>query len=124
MLSAVRVDGRRLYELAREGQVIERQPRTVEIYEMHIRKIWPEETPVLGLGSRVLFDVHCSAGTYIRTLCVDIGAHLGCPAHMSFLVRTAAGPLSIDDAVTLEELEAAKTNDRLAEYVLPPYRCR
>jgi tRNA pseudouridine55 synthase len=120
MLSAVRVSGRRLYELAREGQVIERQPRSVEIYEMHIRKIWPEEAPVLGIGSRVLFDVHCSAGTYIRTLCVDIGARLGCPAHMSYLVRTGAGPLSIDDAVTLEELEAAESNDRLAEYVLPP----
>jgi tRNA pseudouridine55 synthase len=120
MLSAVRVGGRRLYELAREGHVVERQPRTIQIYEMHIRKIWPEEAPVLGLGSRVLFDVHCSAGTYIRTLCVDIGAHLGCPAHMSCLVRTHAGPLGISDAITFEELLAAQSTGRLVEYVLSP----
>jgi tRNA pseudouridine55 synthase len=120
MLSARRLGGRRLYELARQGLEVEREPRRVRILELHIRKIWPEDASVLGLGSRVLFDVQCSAGTYIRTLCADIGSHLGSPAHMSFLVRTAAGPFQLADAVTFEELQAAATHGRLADYVLSP----
>lgn len=120
MTSARRSGGRRLYELARQGLEVEREPRTVRIYELHIQKIWPEAASVLGLGSRVLFDVRCSAGTYVRTLCVEIGARLGSPAHMSFLVRTAAGPFRLADAVTFEELHAAAAAGRLAEYVLSP----
>lgn len=120
MTSAIRQEGRRLYELAREGKVVERQPRTIEIYDLHICKIWPEDATTLGLVSRVLFDVHCSSGTYVRTLCVDIGARLGCPAHMSFLVRTACGPLDLPNAVTFEELLQARAEARLTEYVLPP----
>lgn len=119
MTSAVRVDGQRLYERARRGEVVERPGRQIRIYELHIRKVWPEDTPVLGLGSRVLFDVSCSAGTYMRILCADIGARLGCPAHMSFLVRTAAGSFRLTDAVAFEELETAKAHSRLLEYVNP-----
>lgn len=120
MVSALKVGGRRLYELARKGEEVERQPRLVRIFDLHIRKIWPEDADVLTLGSRILFDVQCSAGTYIRTLCVDIGAQLGCPAHMSFLIRTASGPFQLADAVTLEELTQARENGRLSQCVMPP----
>jgi tRNA pseudouridine55 synthase len=120
MTSALRVNGRRLYELARQGLEVERKPRPVHIYELHIRKVWPEDSPVLGLGSRVLFDVCCSAGTYVRTLCVDIGNRLNCPTHMSFLVRTVAGPFELSQSVTFEELQAAAQSGRLSEYVLSP----
>lgn len=120
MVSAVRLGGRRLYELARAGIEVEREPRLVRIHELHIRKVWPEDAEALTVGSRVLFDVRCSAGTYVRTLCVDVAAKLGCPAHMSFLVRTAAGPFDLADAVTFTELQEAHTANRLAEYILPP----
>ncbi|HHT26801.1 MAG TPA: tRNA pseudouridine(55) synthase TruB [Firmicutes bacterium] len=120
MISAVRVAGKRLYELARKGIQVEREPRLIRIHQLHIRKVWPEDVDVLGLGSRVLFDVECSAGTYIRTLCVDIGKELGCPAHMSFLVRTQAGPFNLTDAITYEELAVAAAGNRLTEYVLSP----
>jgi tRNA pseudouridine55 synthase len=120
MVSAVRVEGQRLYELARQGIEVERKPRLIRIYQLHIRKVWPDDVDMLVLGSRVLFDVECSAGTYIRTLCVDIGKELGCPAHMSFLVRTQAGPFSLAHATTFAELYQAVTSNRLSEYVLGP----
>lgn len=105
MASAVRVDGKRLYELDRKGISIERKPREVQIYAMNIMKIWTEEDENLTFGSRVLFRVVCSKGTYIRTLCHDIGQKLGVGAHMSYLTRTASGPFSISEAYTLEEIE-------------------
>jgi tRNA pseudouridine55 synthase len=120
MMSAIRVGGKRLYELARRGEEIERQPRPVRILDLHICKVWPDDAEILGLGSRVLFDVTCSAGTYIRTLCVDVAAKLGCPAHMSFLVRTTAGPFELIESVTFEDLVKAKETSRLMEYILPP----
>src|SRR5690606_39949224 len=61
-------------------------PRRVEIYEMHVVAVLPRDTERLVIGTRVIFDVVCSKGTYIRTLCHDIGQRLGCGAHMSFLV--------------------------------------
>ncbi len=120
MTSAVRVGGRRLYELARTGQDIPRPARRVQIYALHIRHIWPEDAGRLGPGTRVLFDVECSAGTYVRTLCADIGAQLGCGAHMSFLVRTQAAGCYLAKAATLEELSDAAADGRLAEMLLPP----
>lgn len=98
MFSALRVDGKRLYELAREGLEIERQHRQVEIYSASVLSIDRMD------GIKVLFDVHCSKGTYIRTLCADIGERLGCGGHMSFLLRKRAGPFDISSAYTLEEL--------------------
>ncbi len=98
MYSAIKVDGRKLYELAREGTEIERKPRELEIYSIDIIKI-DRDSEV-----RVLLDVHCSKGTYIRTLCADIGDKLGCGGHMSFLLRKKAGAFGLESALTLEEI--------------------
>lgn len=105
MASAVRVEGKRLYQLAREGKSIERTPRQVEIYSIHVERIWSEDEYKLTFGTRVLLHISCSKGTYIRTLCHDIGTELGVPAHLSFLTRTASGPFTSDQAYTLEEIE-------------------
>jgi len=99
MHSAIKIDGKRLYELARNGISIDRQPRIVIIKSIELLK--------LSLPT-VLFDVTCSKGTYIRSLCSDIGTRLGCPAVMSFLVRTRVGGFSLVDASTLEEIAADK----------------
>lgn len=99
MYSAVKIGGRRLYELAREGIEIDRPSRTVHIYELKLRKI------AEGVYPEIAFEVLCSKGTYIRTLCVDIGKKLGYPAHMTSLVRTQSGPFRLEDCYTLDELE-------------------
>ena len=101
MYSAVRINGRKLYEMAREGLTIDRTPRAIEIYHTNIIDIKRDG------GIRVLFDVHCSKGTYIRALCADIGEKLGCGGHMSFLLRKKAGVFDLSTAVTLEELKHA-----------------
>lgn len=95
MYSALKVNGKKLYELAREGKTIERVPRDIEIFNIENIKI---------NRNKVSFEVHCSKGTYIRTLCKDIGEKLGCGATMSALKRVQAGKFTIDTAVTLEEL--------------------
>lgn len=96
MYSALHHKGKRLYELAREGKKVEREPRRVEIKEINILGI---ELP------RIRFQVTCSRGTYIRSLVSDIGTRLGCGAHLSFLIRTGSGPFKIAEGVTLEELK-------------------
>lgn len=108
MYSAVKVNGKRLYELAREGVVIERQSRRVTIYELALVSISFEEQMV-----DVRFTCTCSKGTYMRTLCVDLGQALGYPAHMKLLRRTKSGPFTEQDAIPLEQLEerAAHGND-------------
>ncbi len=98
MYSAVKVQGRRLYEWARAGQEIERPRRRVKIYRLICTDYSPEE-------HRIDFDVLCSKGTYVRTLCVDLGQALGYPAHMTSLIRTESGPFRLDDCYTLEELK-------------------
>ena len=118
MASAVHRGGKRLYELARAGEIVEREPRRVRIHEIHVRAIWPDGN--LVAGSRALIDVRCSRGTYIRTLCNDIGERLGCGAHMSFLVRRAVGPLTLEGSTTLEELEEAVRSGTWQELLLPP----
>lgn len=100
MYSAVKVNGRKLYEYARAGEEVERPVRQVTIYEFtRTSEISYEE----GLA-RFRFRVKCSKGTYIRTLSVDLGQKLGYAAHMSHLTRTSAAGLSLDDALTLEEV--------------------
>ncbi len=79
----------------------------VHIHEMHVKAVLPRGTTQLVTGTRVLFDVVCSKGTYIRTLCHDIGERLGCGAHMSFLVRTRVGPYTLEKSHTFQEIEAA-----------------
>ena len=97
MYSALKVNGRKLYELAREGIEVERVSRRVEIQSIRL----------LHQGDdQAVIHVSCSKGTYIRTLCEDIGVHLGVPATMAFLLRTRVGPFEIDHASTLEEITA------------------
>lgn len=113
MHSALRIDGKRLYELAREGRKVERKPREVEIYSAEVVDIDRSD------GVRVLMDVHCSKGTYIRTLCADIGDRLGCGGHMSFLLRKRAGPFDIAGSVTLEELARLKAEGKEDKAFIP-----
>ncbi len=109
MYSALKVNGKRLYELAREGTQIERRQREVEIYSSRILNINRTD------GIRILLDVHCSKGTYIRTLCADIGERLGCGGHMSFLLRKQAGPFDIAASYTLEKLAQMKETGRIRD---------
>ncbi len=113
MTSAVRHRGKRLYELARKGKVVDRRARTVKIYKIEMVR-WHSAA---GDKPRAVLDVWCSAGTYIRTLCHDIGEKLGCGAYMSFLLRTGVGRYSIGGASTLEELQALAGRGRLSEAV-------
>ncbi len=117
MTSAIRIKGQRLYELARQGKEIQRDTRKITIKELHINKIWNEQ-PDLTFGSRVLLDIMCSKGTYIRTLCHDIGIALGTVAHMSFLCRIQSGIFKIEDSYTLEEIEE-KVQNRDLSFVQP-----
>lgn len=115
MTSAIRHQGRKLYELAREGLEIKREPRAVQIYGLKPVKIYTADVS----RPKAIFDVSCSKGTYIRTLCHDIGERLGCGAHMSFLIRTGSGPYLLEQAATLEEISQLAAADRIREIVLP-----
>ena len=112
MYSAVKIDGKKLYELARKGQEIERKPRNIEIYELKIIEISGDE-------GTILFDVTCSKGTYIRVLCEDIGKAIGCGAHMSYLIRMETTGFNITDSYTLEQIEQLFKNNKLNEAVVP-----
>ena len=103
--SALKKDGKALYEYARAGQTVERTPRRVTIHAIDIVALQDAE---------LVIDVRCSKGTYIRTLAEDIGEALGCGAHLAALRRTAAGPLSLAGTVTLEALAAMADDERLA----------
>ncbi len=110
MYSAIRVGGRRLYDIARSGGEIERPPRRIEIGE--IRLLGRE-------GEDWLLDVKCSKGTYIRTLCHDIGEKLGCGGCMSSLRRTEAGGFHVSDAVTIGQIQRLKDEGALESRLLP-----
>ena len=110
MYSAIRKDGVRLYELARQGKEVERTPRKCTIYQLKIQHIE---------GRDYALTCRCSAGTYIRTLISDIGDAVGTGAVMTALSRTYACGVSIDDCYTLEELQAMKDEDRLSEALIP-----
>jgi tRNA pseudouridine55 synthase len=103
MHSAIKIDGRRLYELAREGSVIERSPRAIEIHEIELIEWNPPVATVC---------IDCSKGTYIRSIAHDLGKIFDCGAYLSNLVRLRAGPFTIADAWTLQELaELELVND-------------
>lgn len=103
MYSALKVNGKKLYELARKGQEVERQPRPITVFEL----------TNLGFdGTRLSLRVKCSKGTYIRTLCQDIGEALGCGGCMEALRRVRAGEYGIEDAVPLEQLLESETPER------------
>lgn len=93
MFSAVKRKGTPLYKLARKGVVVEREPKEIEIYTIEVVDISPPY---------VVFNVECSRGTYIRTLCHDAGRALSCGGHLTDLRRTLSGPFTIDDAVSLD----------------------
>ena len=117
MYSALKVGGKKLCDLAREGKEIEREPREVYIHSLEVRKISEREYSL---------DVHCSKGTYIRTLCADIGEALGCGGTMKMLCRASASGFTLSDAHTLSELENMSEEERLSsvfdiEYVFRNY---
>ena len=95
MYSAVKIGGKKLYELARQGKTVERKPRQIELLELEL---------LSGENADWQFRVRCSKGTYVRTLCHDIGQALGCGGCMSSLRRTKAGGYGLDRAVTMEEI--------------------
>ena len=105
MFSALKRDGKTLYDLAREGVSIEREARSVRIEKLEILEFADELLTV---------EVTCSKGTYIRVLAEDIGEALGCGAHLASLRRTKVGVLSLEDAVTLQALETMSVDERLA----------
>lgn len=110
MYSALKVQGRKLYELAREGKEVERRPRPVTFYELEVLSM---ELPL------VRFRVTCSKGTYIRTLCHDIGERLGCLGCMESLVRTKVDRFERKDSLKLSQIEELVRQGRGAECVLP-----
>ena len=114
MYSAVKVDGKRLYELAREGKTVERKSRTVTIYEIEMTGF--EEQ---GNYTDISFRVLCSKGTYIRTLCVDIGRKLGLPSTMAKLTRTLSAGISSSKCLTLEEIERFMGDGTLGSRLIP-----
>lgn len=107
MYSAIKVDGKKLYELARAGKEVERKPREITIFSLELLEF---------SGETAKIRVHCSKGTYIRTLCHDIGAALGCGACMETLRRTAAGEYTLADSVKLDTLlNAERPEDYLRD---------
>ena len=110
MYSAVKVNGQRLYRLARRGEEVERTARKIVIENLE---------PVGRDGEDWILDVTCSKGTYVRTLCHDMGEKLGCGACMSSLRRMAAGRFSVEDAYTLTDVQQAADNERAEELLLP-----
>ena len=109
MYSALKVGGKKLDDLAREGITVERKPRPIRIDSI---------TAIREADDLYRLDVRCSKGTYIRTLCADIGASLGCGAAMSSLIRTESGPFTLYEAVTVAELEEMTPEERV-ERLLP-----
>ena len=100
MHSAIKMQGQPLYKLAHQGIEVERQPRPVTIHSLRLTRLAADE---------FAFELHCSKGTYVRTLVEDIGEILGCGAHLSALRRTMVGPFEISHAVTMETLEHTAT---------------
>lgn len=110
MYSAIKVDGKKLYQLAREGKEIERKARRVQIHKIEIEKM---ELP------EVTMRIECSKGTYIRTLCYDIGRLLGCGGVMKTLERTRVGSFAMEEALSLNEIEQLVKEDKISTKILP-----
>lgn len=116
MYSAVKVNGKKLYEYARKGQEVERPTRKVTIHSLELLDDADQFE-----GEEITFNIRiaCSKGTYIRTLAVQIGEKLGYPAHMKSLVRTASGTFTQDSCVTLQQVEEIMADGRIDEVLLP-----
>ena len=109
MYSALKHNGKKLYELAREGITVEREARIRTIYSLDIVSI---------NDNKIVFDVSCSKGTYIRTLCHDIGLKLGTFGHMSFLLRKSTGNFTLNNSITIEEFENF-SNEVIDDMIIP-----
>jgi len=114
MVSAIKKNGVPLYKLARKGQEVERAPRWLHIFEFTLLDFAPP---------RARFRLRCSKGTYVRTLCADIGRALGCGAHLAELRRTQSGNFSIAKALSLHEL-LAQTPDDVLPHIIPAHEVR
>ena len=110
MYSAIKHDGRRLYDIARKGGEVARKPRSITVHDLRLID-WQE--------GDWLLDVRCSKGTYVRTLCHDLGRALGCGGCMSSLRRVEAGQFSVDQAVTLSQVQQMADAGRMEELLLP-----
>ena len=110
MYSAIKIGGKKLYDIARRGGEVERQPRPITIYDL---------TLAGRDGEDYILDVTCSKGTYIRTLCHDIGAALGCGGCMSALRRISAGGFSVSDALTMPQIIELADHGGLEEHLIP-----
>lgn len=111
MYSALKINGKKLYELAREGKEVERKPRQVEIFSIQIEEIDME-------NAIVRMSVDCSKGTYIRTLCHDIGTKLGCGGAMASLTRTKVSSFVLQESITLSEVEKFVEDGTIEEHVI------
>lgn len=111
MFSAKKKNGIPLYKLARNGITIDRKPVTIRVHSLIFLK---------KEGNRVFFEVRCSSGTYVRTLCHDIGEKLGCRAHMFRLVRTRVGIFDVESSLTLDALKAANDENTLSGKLFAP----
>ena len=109
MVSAVKVDGQPLYKHARKGKTVERKPRLIHVFQFKLLRF---ENPDAD------FVMRCTKGTYVRTLCHDIGSDLGCGAHLTRLRRTRSGSLDISQALPMDEV-MQMSRDTLAEHILP-----
>ena len=111
MYSAIKVNGKRLYDLAREGIEVERQARDITVYEINfLGKIAEDEYE---------FDIFCSKGSYVRTICNDIGEKLGCGAAMTSLERTSALGFDLENAHSLDEIQKASDDGEIDKWILP-----
>lgn len=110
MYSAIKIKGQKLYNIARSGGEVERQPRNVVISSLELKG---------RDGDDYILDIRCSKGTYIRSLCRDIGAELGCGGCLSCLRRTEAGNYRVSDAVKIEDVQRAKDEGRLEQLLIP-----
>ena len=111
MYSAIKINGKKLYELAREGKEIERKQRKITIHNIEINRFIDNENFEI--------TVLCSKGTYIRTLCNDIGKSLGCGAYMSYLLRTRTGNFYLDNAIKLEDIDRVLENNNIKDIMIP-----
>jgi tRNA pseudouridine55 synthase len=108
--SAVKVQGRRAYDMARQGEEFELAPRIIDVYHLEVLEWAPPE---------VVIDVHCSSGTYVRSLANDLGTVLGCGAHLTGLRRTKSGRFSLRDATPLRKLQEAFMAGNWYQYLIP-----
>lgn len=115
MYSAVQVNGKRLYELARQGVETHREPRPIQVYSLRITEYSPE-------NREGLLEISCGKGTYVRTIIHDIGEKAGCGGVMTSLVRTSSSGIRLEDCFTLEEIQRFADENKLEEIIIPVAR--